>query len=81
MALEVIAILYPGDMGSGVGKALVDHGHDVITWLAQRSEGSKARAARAGMRDVPDLAALVSEADLILSILPPEAALDTARER
>ena len=80
MALDVIAILYPGDMGQGVGKALKDHGHDVITCLTQRSEGSRSRAARAGLRDVPDLTALVSEADLILSILPPEAALDTAKE-
>lgn len=80
MALDVIAVLYPGDMGQGVGRALADHGHDVITCLAGRSEGSRARASRAGMREVADLETLVSEADLVLSILPPEAALATARE-
>lgn len=80
MAVEVIAILYPGDMGHGVGQALVDHGHRVITCLAGRSEGSRARAARAGMETVPDLTALTGEADLILSILPPEAAMALAHE-
>ena len=80
MASDVIAILYPGDMGQGVGKALVDHGHDVVTCLAGRSDASRTRAAQAGMRDTGTLEALVAEADLILSILPPEAALATAAE-
>ena len=78
MALHTIAILSPGDMGHAVGWALREHGHDVITCLAGRSEPTRARAERAGFRDVPDLEALVGEADLVLSILPPEMAEDTA---
>lgn len=80
MAGEVIAILYPGDMGHGVGRALGEHGHRVITSLEGRSEGSRARAERANMQDVGDLRAVVSEAELILSIMPPESALATSRE-
>lgn len=79
MAVDTVAILYPGDMGSGVGGALHAHGHDVITCLKGRSEGSRMRAERAGFRVVADLETVAAEADLILSILPPEAALDTAR--
>lgn len=74
MTLRSIAILGTGDMGSGVGSALVEHGLDVLTCLAGRSEESRARAQQAGFRDVPDLETLVSEAGLVLSIMPPEAA-------
>ena len=73
-----IAILMPGDMGHGVGRALRQHGHDVITCLAGRSARTRGLAAAAGMRDAGSLEALVAEADLILSILPPEAAVAQA---
>ena len=73
-----IAILMPGDMGHGVGRALRQHGHDVITCLAGRSARTRGLAAAAGMRDAGSLEALVAEADLILSILPPDAAVAQA---
>ncbi|MGR3715417.1 MAG: DUF1932 domain-containing protein [Thermohalobaculum sp.] len=72
--MDRIAILMPGDMGHGVGRALRRHGHDVLTCLAGRSARTRGLAAAAGMRDIGSLEALVAEADLILSILPPEAA-------
>lgn len=80
MAPKTIAILSPGDMGSGVGRDLAERGFDVVTCLAGRSDGSRARAQRAGFRDLPDLDALVAEADLVLSILPPEAASALAHD-
>ena len=40
MSLPVIAILMPGDMGSGVGAALSSAGHEVVTCLAGRSDAS-----------------------------------------
>jgi len=79
MAQETIAILSPGDMGGGVGAALVRHRHEVITCLAGRSAASAARAERFGFRAVSDLDSLLAEADLVLSILPPEFAADLAR--
>ena len=78
MAQDRIAILMPGDMGHGVGRALRRHGHDVLTCLAGRSARTRGLAAAAGMRDAGSLEALVAEADLILSILPPEAAVAQA---
>ncbi len=78
MAQDRIAILMPGDMGHGVGRALRRHGHDVLTCLAGRSARTRGLAAAAGMRDIGSLEALVAEADLILSILPPEAAVAQA---
>ena len=73
-----IAILMPGDMGHGVGRALREHGHEVITCLAGRSARTRGLAEAAGMRDAGTLEALVREADMVLSILPPAAAIAQA---
>ena len=74
MALRSVAILSPGEMGGGVGAALRRHGHDTIACLAGRGAETRARAERAGFRLLDDLDSLVAEADIVLSILPPEAA-------
>ena len=78
MGLETIAILSPGDMGHGVGKALAEHGYDVITCLAGRSQRTKGLAAAGGVHDVPSLEEMTSQADLIMSILVPDQAVDVA---
>lgn len=80
MSLPVIAILMPGDMGHGVGAALSGAGHTVLTCLAGRSEATRALAARAGMQDTGTLPDLVERADIILSILPPSAAVSQAKD-
>jgi 3-hydroxyisobutyrate dehydrogenase-like beta-hydroxyacid dehydrogenase len=80
MTLPVIAILMPGDMGHGVGAALSDAGHTVLTCLAGRSEATRTLATRAGMQDTETLVKLVERADVILSILPPSAAISLATE-
>ena len=41
MRVKTVAILSPGDMGHSVGGALVEHGLDVITCLAGRSERTR----------------------------------------
>ena len=79
MVRQTIAILSPGDMGGGVGAALIEHGHDVITCLSGRGAATRARAERLKFRLMADLEALVVAADLVLSILPPDAAPDLAR--
>lgn len=80
MSLRTIALLSPGDMGEGIGRSLGDHGYDVLTCLAGRGAETRMRAGRARLRDVADLDALVSEADLVLAVLPPEIAPAVARE-
>lgn len=80
MALETIAVMSPGDMGEGVGASIRGQGKDVVTVLAGRSAETRMRAERSGMRDVPDLDAMVREADLILSIMPPERAEGFAKD-
>ncbi len=76
--MDRIAILMPGDMGHGVGRALREHGHEVVTSLAGRSARTRGLAEAAGMRDAGDLEAVMRESDLVLSILPPAAAVAQA---
>jgi len=79
MPVQTVAIISPGDMGHAVGRALVEHGLDVITCLGGRSDRTRKLAKLGRFRDLPSLEAMVAEADLVLSILPPSAALDIAR--
>ena len=80
MSVRMVAILSPGDMGHAVGWALGDHGLDVITCLRGRSERTSGLARAGNIRDVADLGQLVSEADLVLSIIPPAQAVGVARQ-
>jgi RimJ/RimL family protein N-acetyltransferase/3-hydroxyisobutyrate dehydrogenase-like beta-hydroxyacid dehydrogenase len=66
-------------MGHAIGRALREGGLDAITCLDGRSQRTRALAQSAGLRVVPTLEALVAEADIVLSILVPDAALHTAR--
>jgi len=74
MTIKAVGILSPGEMGSGVGTVLHQHGLRVLTCLAGRGPESRERAARAGFEDVADLEALVRTCDVLLSILPPSVA-------
>jgi 3-hydroxyisobutyrate dehydrogenase-like beta-hydroxyacid dehydrogenase len=69
-----IAILSMGEMGAGVGRALVEGGARVITSLDGRSPASAARAAKAGVEVAHDDLALVEQAEFVFSILPPSSA-------
>jgi 3-hydroxyisobutyrate dehydrogenase-like beta-hydroxyacid dehydrogenase len=72
-----VAIIAPGAMGSGVGRRLAENKVTVLTSLAGRSEASAKRARESGMVAVGD--AQLSEADFLLSIVPPGDALALAR--
>lgn len=80
MTLNTVALMSPGNMGEGVGLSIKGQGKDVITVLAGRSDETRMRAERAGLREVPDLETMVREADLVLSVMPPERAEGFARE-
>ena len=68
MEIGTVAILSPGDMGHAVGQRLRENELDVITCLVGRSNRTRALASKAGIRDVPNLEALVEEADLVMSM-------------
>jgi 3-hydroxyisobutyrate dehydrogenase-like beta-hydroxyacid dehydrogenase len=71
MPIETVAIMAPGDMGHSVGAVLRAKGLCVVTCLEGRSERTRALAARAGIDDLGDDTALLSAADVLLSILVP----------
>ena len=79
MAKPTIGILMPGDMGHGCGKAFVNHDFKVISCLNDRSARTKKLAKSAGIEDVETIHNVVKSADIILSILPPEKALEQSR--
>ena len=78
--MKTIGLLHPGEMGSSVGAAARRCGHRVL-WCSQgRSTATRERAERDGFEEVDELTSLVTHSDLILSICPPAAAYEVARE-
>jgi 3-hydroxyisobutyrate dehydrogenase-like beta-hydroxyacid dehydrogenase len=77
---RTVAVIGTGDMGAAVGAALVRAGYRVITDSSHRSGPSRERATRAGLVDVGSLDNVVRDAELLLSIVPPAAALGFAEE-
>jgi putative dehydrogenase len=74
-----IGLIGAGEMGSGVGGWLAAHGVDVRTTLAGRSAASAQRVQRAGIGIVDDLAAVARTCAMVLSIVPPDQALNAAK--
>lgn len=75
---DTIGILSPGDMGHTVGDVLRQNGARVITCLEGRSARTRALAEKAGIIEVPTYRQLVTESDLVLSIMVPAQAMSAA---
>ena len=73
-----VGILHPGAMGAAVGAAVKAAGADVVWASDGRSDASRSRAERTGLRDVGTVEALVESSDIVLCICPPDAAVDVA---
>jgi 3-hydroxyisobutyrate dehydrogenase-like beta-hydroxyacid dehydrogenase len=74
----VVGIVSPGAMGSALGARLRDGGSRVLVALDGRSERSRRLAAEAGLEDVGSPAALLRDAPVVLSVVPPGSALEVA---
>ena len=79
MTVETLAILMPGDMGHGCAIAFGENGFRVVTNLSGRSDRTKGLAAKAQIEDLGSFEEVARQADLVLSILPPENAIDQGR--
>lgn len=77
---DVVGLLYPGDMGAAVGRMLAARGARVVTTTAGRGLRTARRAEEASFEIVPSLADVAARADIVLSIVPPAAALGVADE-
>jgi Domain of unknown function (DUF1932)/NADP oxidoreductase coenzyme F420-dependent len=71
-----VGLLHPGEMGAAVGTALAAAGHNVLWASEGRSEATRTRAA--GFEDAGSVAHAVARADVVISVVPPHAALDLA---
>ena len=78
MTIETLAILMPGDMGHGCAKAFRASGFRVVTNLTGRSGRTLGLSKEADIEDLGSLEEVARQADLILSILPPEMAMAQA---
>jgi 3-hydroxyisobutyrate dehydrogenase-like beta-hydroxyacid dehydrogenase len=79
MSDVTVGLLHPGEMGAAVGKCLAGAGHRVL-WVPEgRGAATKERAEAAGLIGVA-LAEIVTRSDVIVSVCPPHAARDVARQ-
>jgi 3-hydroxyisobutyrate dehydrogenase-like beta-hydroxyacid dehydrogenase len=76
-SVPLVAVVAPGNMGAAVARRLGEHGVRVVTTLEGRGAASAARAREAGMTAVHR--DRLCEAQFVLSILPPSAALSFAQ--
>ncbi|MEV2212314.1 DUF1932 domain-containing protein [Streptomyces sp. NPDC050997] len=75
-----VGIVHPGSMGAQVAAQAVAVGARVW-WSAEgRSDATRERAAALGLKTARSMAELASECAVILSVCPPAAALDVARQ-
>lgn len=78
--MKHIGLIHPGAMGASVGAAARSNHHTVL-WAGQdRSADTVARARRADLTDIGTVAELVAASEIVLSVCPPHAAEDVARE-
>jgi 3-hydroxyisobutyrate dehydrogenase-like beta-hydroxyacid dehydrogenase len=73
----IVGLLHPGEMGAAVGHALRASGNEVVWASVGRSQATRMRAA--AFRDVGTIGSVVADADVVLAICPPHAAVDVAR--
>ncbi|ASK28792.1 hypothetical protein CEY12_01125 [Chryseobacterium sp. T16E-39] len=74
----IIAILFPGDMGTQIAKALIKNNYKVITAGNGRSARTLENIKSIGIEDVGSLQNIVEQADIILSLTSPEGSLEIA---
>ncbi|MFF3451226.1 DUF1932 domain-containing protein [Streptomyces sp. NPDC002667] len=77
--MTTLGILHPGSMGAAVAAQARRSGAEVLWCPAGRSASSKERAKRYGLTPVNALNEMAERADIILSLCPPAAAEDVAR--
>jgi 3-hydroxyisobutyrate dehydrogenase-like beta-hydroxyacid dehydrogenase len=80
MNITKIALLHPGNMGSTIGTAAATSGAQVLWASNQRSVATQKRASSAGLIDVENVTDAVRQSEVVLSVCPPHAAVDVAKD-
>lgn len=79
MAEVAVGLLHPGEMGGALGAVLHGRGNRVLWASEGRSDDSRRRAEKAGLKDAGTVAELARSSEVIFSVCPPHAALEVAR--
>ncbi|MFT4714153.1 MAG: 3-hydroxyisobutyrate dehydrogenase-like beta-hydroxyacid dehydrogenase [Candidatus Azotimanducaceae bacterium] len=78
--MTIVGLLNPGAMGASIGAAASVNAEKVL-WASQgRSVATKNRAEKAKLFDAVSIENLVSDSDVILSVCPPDNAMELARD-
>jgi 3-hydroxyisobutyrate dehydrogenase-like beta-hydroxyacid dehydrogenase len=80
LKIKKVGLMSPGDMGQALAIQIQAEGLHVYTALEHRSDRTCALAREAALTDVGTLARLVTECDVVLSVINPGSARDFARE-
>ncbi|MCX4657529.1 DUF1932 domain-containing protein [Streptomyces microflavus] len=80
MDQPTIGILHPGSMGAAVAACAATNAAAVLWCETGRSTASAERAAGFGLSPVATMAELVDRSDIVISLCPPAAAEDLARD-
>ncbi|WP_331729632.1 DUF1932 domain-containing protein [Streptomyces platensis] len=80
MDQPTVGILHPGSMGAAVAACAAANAAEVLWCEAGRSPASATRAEQAGLTPVPTLPELLDRSDIVISLCPPAAAEDLARD-
>ena len=75
-----IGILYPGELGSTFGKLLAGNGFDVVSTLEGRSPRTRRLCRDAGLTVLDSTSQVLACSDILISFVPPAAALELARD-
>ena len=78
--MTVVGLLHPGEMGAAVGGVLSGRGETVLWASAGRSATTAERARAAGLEDAGNVEEVCRRCEILISVCPPHAALDLARE-
>ena len=73
----IIGLIGLGEMGSEIGRYLVMNDLQVISVYEGRSEISKKRASKYKIRDAGSIEQFCKISDLVISIIPPDKAVET----
>ncbi|WP_445282620.1 DUF1932 domain-containing protein [Streptomyces sp. DSM 118148] len=80
MDQPTVGILHPGSMGAAVAACAATNAAAVLWCETGRSTASVERAAQFGLTPVATLAELLDRSDIVISLVPPAAAEDLARD-
>jgi 3-hydroxyisobutyrate dehydrogenase-like beta-hydroxyacid dehydrogenase len=76
--VTTVCVLFPGEMGSALARALIENGHRVVSFVEDRSPTTRRAAMAAGILPAPSLEEALASCGLVVSLVPQQYVLPTA---